>query len=114
MSSSPDITNIVVAGAGRMGRGISLSFAFSGFKVSLVDSEERPEPEFSVLQADVSLEVAKELQFLQRLQLVSSAQAQQIANRVTVVARADAEEVLGRADFVFEAVAEVLDIKQTT
>ena len=32
---------VAVVGAGRMGRGIALSFAFSGYRVNLFDSEER-------------------------------------------------------------------------
>lgn len=97
-----------------MGRGISLSFAFSGFDVSLVDSEERGSAEFAELVESVREEVDKELQFLQRLQLVNAEQARQIAGRVTAVARVEAAEILGSADFVFEAVAEVLEIKQAT
>jgi 3-hydroxybutyryl-CoA dehydrogenase len=97
-----------------MGRGISLSFAFSGHTVQLFDSEERGSAAFAELSESVHREIETELGFLQRLQLVSAEQAQKIATRITVVARAEAAEPLGQAHFVFEAVAEVLEVKQST
>jgi 3-hydroxybutyryl-CoA dehydrogenase len=97
-----------------MGRGISLSFAFSGYEVSLVDSEVRPAVEFAELAEEVRQEVDRELQFLQRLQLLNTTQAEDCAARVSVVARDDAADTLADADFVFEAVAEVLEVKQAT
>jgi 3-hydroxybutyryl-CoA dehydrogenase len=105
---------IAVVGAGRMGRGISLSFAFSGYAVQLCDSEERSAGDFSALAESVQQEIDTELDFLQQLQLVSPAQAGEIARRITVVSRPEAVQPLGDADFVFEAVAEVLDIKAST
>ena len=105
---------IAVVGAGRMGRGISLSFAFSGHTVQLFDSEERGSAAFLDLSESVHREIDTELGFMQRLQLVSAEQAQKIATRITVVARAEAAEPLGQAHFVFEAVAEVLEVKQST
>ncbi|MBE9539619.1 MAG: 3-hydroxybutyryl-CoA dehydrogenase [Proteobacteria bacterium] len=107
-------SRIAVVGAGRMGRGISLSFAFSGYTVQLFDSEERSAEAFAELTESVLEEIQTELVFLERLQLVTAAQAKKIATRISVVARSASAEHLGRADFVFEAVAEVLDIKQST
>ena len=114
MSDQVPTTPIAVVGAGRMGRGISLSFAFSGYPVHLFDSEEREAEAFATLAEAVAQEIDTELGFLQRLQLISSAQARKIAARVTVIARAEASASLREADFVFEAVAEVLEIKQST
>lgn len=107
-------TAIAVAGAGRMGRGIALSFAFAGYTVDLVDSEERPEPEFDLFSQSIQQEIESELGFLQQLNLVTDAQVKTIAARVNVVSRAEATSVLGKAEYLFEAVAEVLDIKRDT
>ena len=96
-----------------MGRGISLSFAFGGHPVHLIDSEERSAPAFTDVAESVAREIKTELGFLQRMQLVSSRQAKAMAVRVKVVPRNAAAGPLGRANFVFEAVAEVLDIKQS-
>ncbi len=97
-----------------MGRGISLSFAFSGYKVNLFDSEERDAAAFLELSAEVYADIRTELGLLQRLQLVREAQIEAIASRITVIARAEAGGTLRQSDFVFEAVAEVLEIKQST
>jgi 3-hydroxybutyryl-CoA dehydrogenase len=114
MTLDSQLSRIAVVGAGRMGRGISLSFAFSGYTVQLFDSEERNAEAFAELTESVLEEIQTELGFLERLQLVTAAQAKEIATRITVVARSASAEHLGQADFVFEAVAEVLDIKQST
>ncbi|MCB1678879.1 MAG: 3-hydroxybutyryl-CoA dehydrogenase [Halioglobus sp.] len=105
---------VAVVGAGRMGRGIALSFAFSGYRVNLFDSEERDAAAFGALSEAVRSEMRTELALLQRLQLVSKAQAAAIAGRITLVARAAAREPLRQSDFLFEAVTEVLDVKQST
>ena len=105
---------VAVVGAGRMGRGISLSFAYAGHEVKLFDSEERCTVDFVELSESVHREIETELGFMQRLQLISAEQAQKIGARITVVARAEAAEPLGQARIVFEAVAEILDVKQST
>ena len=114
MSDDIQPSRIAVVGAGRMGRGISLSFAFSGFPIHLVDSEERSPEAFTELAESIEQEIATELGFMQRLQIVSPEQAQNIADRIAIIARPAAANILGQTDFVFEAVAEVLDIKQAT
>ena len=114
MSKAVPARRIAVVGAGRMGRGISLSFAFSGYPVQLLDSEERSPEDFAELAESVSREMQTELQFLQGLQLVSSAQAEIIATRISVLPRSAAVQALVDVEFVFEAVAELLEVKQST
>lgn len=114
MSDDFRSSRVAVVGAGRMGRGISLAFAFSGISVHLVDSEERDAYDFTQLAESAAQEVETELGFMQHLQLVSQQQVQEIAARITVLSRPEAGEILKQADFVFEAVAEVLDVKQQT
>lgn len=114
MNSNNRSVRIAVIGAGRMGRGIALSFAFSGYQLHLCDSEERSDEAFSELADSVAREIETELKLLQRLQLVSAEQAQRIANRILVVARSASAVPLGQADFVFEAVAEILEVKRST
>jgi 3-hydroxybutyryl-CoA dehydrogenase len=97
-----------------MGKGISLSFAFGGYPVHLIDSEERSARAFTDVSQSVAREIKTELGFLQRLHLVSPGQAREMAARITVVPRNAAAGPLSRTDFVFEAVAEVLEIKQST
>jgi 3-hydroxybutyryl-CoA dehydrogenase len=105
---------IAVVGAGRMGRGISLSFAFSGYPVQLIDSEERSAADFAELADSVAREIETELEFLQRLSVVSTGQAERIAARIKLLPRSEAAAALVAVDFVFEAVAELLEVKQST
>jgi 3-hydroxybutyryl-CoA dehydrogenase len=114
MTSPSPAHRIAVVGAGRMGRGISLSFAFSGYPVQLFDSEERSAENFAELADSVAQEMETELQFLQRLSLVSAVQAETIAARIELLPRSAAAASLVDVDFVFEAVAERLEVKQST
>lgn len=105
---------ICVVGAGRMGRGIALSFAFGGYRVILCDSEERSAEDFAALAAELKEEVQRELSNLTQLQLLSDQQAAAVASRLELVSRPDASGPLSGADFVFEAVLELLEVKQAT
>lgn len=105
---------IAIAGAGRMGRGIALSFAYAGYPVALLDSEERSEGDFAELVTSVMSELAAELQFLQSVTVISAEQAAAIQQRVGVSPQSSGADILSAADFVFEAVTEVLEIKQST
>jgi 3-hydroxybutyryl-CoA dehydrogenase len=107
-------TCIAVVGAGRMGRGIAITFAYAGYPVSVVDSEQRSEQDFSDLSASVNEEIESELNFLKSVDLISDAQLVQMKNRVDVVSRDNSQNVLAKATFVFEAVSEIVDIKRST
>jgi 3-hydroxybutyryl-CoA dehydrogenase len=108
------LTNIAVVGAGRMGRGIAVSFAWAGYPVALVDSEERAPEAFAELAAATRGELLAECHSLASAGIVSPTVADEIAARVDVVARAESHDCLQAAQVVFEAVAEVLEIKQST
>ena len=107
-------SNIAVAGAGRMGRGIALSCAWAGYHVSLVDSEERTTDEFVETTATTAMELLRESHALADTGIISRAAADNITARIDIVSRAAGTAALRMADFVFEAVAEVPDIKQST
>ncbi len=104
--------NIAVVGAGRMGRGIALSFAWAGYAVALVDSEERAAEAFAETAATTVAELKREARSLADAGILTSVDV--IAARIDVVKRVDSGAVLQAADFVFEAVAEVLEIKRST
>lgn len=107
-------SNIAVVGAGRMGRGIALSFAWAGYAVTLIDSEERVPEAYDEVAATAIAELTSEARSLADAGILSYAAADEIAARIDVVARADSGAALQAADFVFEAVAEVLEIKRST
>ena len=105
---------IVVVGAGRMGRGIGLSFAWAGYAVALVDSERRTAEAFAEIATTTVAELKRESGSLADAGILTYAAADEIAARIDVVKRADSGAILQAADFVFEAVAEDLEIKRST
>ncbi len=106
--------NLSVVGVGRMGCGIALSFAYAGYDVSLVDSEERSQQDFATLVESTIPAIQADLDFLKGVKVIGESQAQAIFERIHFVSRVDANSCLGEADFVFEAVSEVVDIKRST
>lgn len=97
-----------------MGRGIALSFAWAGYAVALIDSEERTSGVFADAAATAAAELLRESRLLADAGVLTYAAADDMAARVEVVARSASGASLQDADFVFEAVAEVLDIKRST
>lgn len=106
------LENIAIIGIGRMGKGIALAFAYAGYPVDLVDSEERPAPAFDALAALTRDEIRAELRFLEDIGVITASDATTIGERIRTVGRAEAAGAVGAADFVFEAVVELLEIKQ--
>jgi len=51
--------NIACLGAGRMGRGIAVAFAYAGHTVTMIDVKARSVEEFAKLEADALGEVRK-------------------------------------------------------
>lgn len=109
--ASPE--NIVAVGAGRMGRGIAIVFAYAGHPVTLLDYKERPAADFAQLAQEAKAEIVETLTLLAEIGLFEGgATIDRIANRVRVVAKADAAAPLAEADIVFEGFPEVLDLKR--
>jgi 3-hydroxybutyryl-CoA dehydrogenase len=97
-----------------MGSGIALAMAYAGYLVALVDSEERPRNEFESLAASVLAGINEETDFLREAGLLTAGQASALGARIQVLPRNDESGVLQNASLVFEAVLEVLEIKQST
>lgn len=105
---------IAVVGAGRMGRGIALSFACAGYPVSLVDSELRNPVAATAATAAAAAELQAESRSLADTGLLSYAATDALAAQIKIFARTDGADVLRTADFIFEAVVEDLGIKRST
>jgi 3-hydroxybutyryl-CoA dehydrogenase len=103
---------IVSLGAGRMGRGIAVVFAYAGHPVTILDFKSRDAAAFERLKADALGEVRGTLTTLAKLGLFDETSVDQIAARVTVVPEAKAQDALSSADVIFEGVPEVLDLKR--
>lgn len=103
---------VACLGAGRMGRGIAVVFAYAGHQVSLVDFKPREAAAFAKLSAEALDEVRNVLRLLAQFGLFDEAAVDGIAARVSVVPEQGAQTALSSAGIIFEGVPEVLDLKR--
>lgn len=109
------MARFVAAGAGRMGRGIAVAFAYAGHPVALVDLRPRTPEALARLAQEVDAEIRGSLQGLAQLGVLGddpAAQVEAIARRVQFVGAAEAPAALADAELVFEGVPETLDAKR--
>jgi 3-hydroxybutyryl-CoA dehydrogenase len=103
---------IGVVGAGRMGRGIALSYIFGGLPVLLVDLKERSAQEREVLAASALEELRKDLGFLAGIGLMEGAEIDSVLARVSFSHARDDGRPLARCPVIYEAVPEVMEAKR--
>src|SRR5260370_7182506 len=103
---------IVSLGAGRMGRGIAVVFAYAGHPVTIVDFKPRVSEAFGKLAAEATADIRGTLASLAHCGLFDARKVDAIAARVTVVPEADAGAALSSAAVIFEGIPEVLDLKR--
>jgi 3-hydroxybutyryl-CoA dehydrogenase len=103
---------ITCLGAGRMGRGIAVAFAYAGHAVTMIDVKPRPAEQFAKLETDALDEVRKTLASLARFGLMNGADAETLLGRVKVVPAQHGGAALAEAGLVFEGVPEIVDLKR--
>jgi 3-hydroxybutyryl-CoA dehydrogenase len=103
---------IACLGAGRMGRGIAVAFAYAGHGVTMIDVKARSAEQFAVLRAEALDEVKKTLVSLSRFGLLQQADTEIVISRVSVVPSDESVAVLSGAGLIFEGVPEVVELKR--
>jgi 3-hydroxybutyryl-CoA dehydrogenase len=103
---------IACLGAGRMGRGIAVVFAYAGHDVAVIDFKPRIGRDFEHLAAGVQEEVRATLSSLASFGLFEERHVAAIAGRVTVVPTSAAPSALSSAAVIFEGVPEILELKR--
>ncbi|WP_418317647.1 3-hydroxybutyryl-CoA dehydrogenase [Piscinibacter sakaiensis] len=103
---------IACVGAGRMGRGIAIAFAYAGQPVALIDLKPRSDADWQRLSADAIGEITASLQALAKLGAVPADAVERIASRVSIVRNDDADAALAAAQTIFEGVPETLEAKR--
>jgi 3-hydroxybutyryl-CoA dehydrogenase len=103
---------IACLGAGRMGRGIAVAFAYAGHEVAIVDFKPRDAAAFAKINDEALQEVRNTLMSLSRFGLMSAAAVDTIMDRVRVLPEADAGPALRSAAVIFEGVPEVPAVKR--
>ena len=106
------MTRIAAVGAGRMGRGIAIAFAYAGHPVDLIDFKPRPAADYQRLADQAREEIRSSLQMLVELDAMPADALARVIDRITLVDEAGAHAALARADVVFEGVPETLDAKR--
>jgi 3-hydroxybutyryl-CoA dehydrogenase len=101
-----------VLGAGRMGRGIALSYIFAGIPVLMVDLKDRDEEARAALEASAMDEMSSDLQFLSRLGLLSEEDVGDTLSLVSFSYRDDPDNPLRKCRIVYEGVPEVMEAKR--
>src|SRR5258708_32721093 len=103
---------IACLGAGRMGRGIAVAFAYAGHDVSMIDVKARSVELFAALEAEALGEIKKTLASLARFGLLAENDADAVLARVSVAPAQNMAAALAGAGIVFEGVPEVVDLKR--
>jgi 3-hydroxybutyryl-CoA dehydrogenase len=103
---------IACLGAGRMGRGIAVVFAYAGHNVALVDFKARDDAAFKKLADEALGEVRNVLGTLASFGLFDAAHVDALMTRVSVVPESGAQAALSSAGIIFEGVPEVLGLKR--
>ena len=106
------MARFVAVGAGRMGRGIAIAFAYAGHRIALVDLRQRSAQAWQRLCDDVRGEIHASLDAMAQLGALQPAQVQAIAARVELVDAEGAPAALARAELVFECVPETMQAKR--
>ena len=110
---SSDRPAIACLGAGRMGRGIAVAFAYAGHDVTMIDIKVgRSTEQFGKLETEALDEVRKTLQSLTRFGLLKETEAETVIARVSVVPASGSVAALAAAGMVFEGVPEVVELKR--
>ena len=104
---------IACLGAGRMGRGIAVAFAYAGHPVAMIDVKAgRSVEQFTKLEAEALDEVRKTLGSLTRIGMLKEGDADIVISRVSVVRASASDAALADAGIIFEGVPEVVDLKR--
>jgi 3-hydroxybutyryl-CoA dehydrogenase len=113
MSAQLTLPRIAAVGAGRMGRGIALAFAYAGFDITLIDIKPRTADEAAALEQQSMADIGAILRMLSALGMFDPAHLDAILARIHFFAGAQGAQALAGADVLFEAVPEVLEAKRS-
>jgi len=103
---------IACLGAGRMGRGIAVAFAYAGHAVTMIDVKERAPEQFAQLESDALGEVKATLATMTKLGMLRDCEAEIVMSRVAVVPGRESGTALAQTGLVFEGVPEIVDLKR--
>lgn len=108
----PSNKKVAIVGAGRMGRGIALSFIIQGYTVYLIDIKERTKDEFNKLVDQSAQEIKQQTNLLSETNIISEKAKSTLIDHVHISHLEDDSDEWEQANVLFEAVPEILDVKE--
>lgn len=106
------MARFAAVGAGRMGRGIAIAFAYAGHRIALIDLRRRSPDAWQRLCDEARGEIDASLKVLAQLGAFEPQQVEAIAARVELVDADGAAAALAAAELVFEGVPETMEAKR--
>jgi 3-hydroxybutyryl-CoA dehydrogenase len=106
------VARFAAAGAGRMGRGIAIAFAWAGHRIALVDLRQRTPEAAARLRDEAFGEIRASLAGLTDLGALPAEQIDTIVRRIDWVDGDAVPGALAQAELVFEGVPETLEAKR--
>ena len=104
---------IAAVGAGRMGRGMAIAFAYAGHPVDLIDAKPRGDAEYATLKTAALNELENTLNMMAGFGMLDAREVPTVLTRITLAPLTDAAAPLTQADVIFEGVPETLAAKET-
>lgn len=103
---------IAAIGAGRMGRGIAIAFAYAGHPVRLIDLKDRSPEDFEALADAARSEIASTLDMMAGFGMLEADESARAAERVSFHPQAGCPDALSGTSVIFEGVPETLEAKK--
>ncbi|MFK7754155.1 MAG: 3-hydroxybutyryl-CoA dehydrogenase [Sedimentitalea sp.] len=102
---------IAAVGAGRMGRGMAIAFAYSGHDVLLLDAKDRPRDAFETLKSNALSDIRSTLAMLASFGMLDDTHIETVLARISIAPLTEADK-LAQAQVIFEGVPELLGPKE--
>lgn len=107
------MNTIAAVGIGRMGRGIAISFAFSGHPVQLIDLKKRDKTDFTKLINEAHRDIDNTLSMFEKFKILTQSEKEKILHRISFHSLQESKNILKNIDVVFEGVPETIEAKKS-
>ena len=103
---------VAAVGAGRMGRGMAVAFAYAGQPVAMIDAKPRSNADFERLKAEAEAELKATFSMLAGFGLLSEPEVESYCARISIYPLSGCADPIANAEVIFEGVPETLDAKR--
>ena len=76
--------NIIIAGCGRMGQGIAITYALAGYQIQLIDMKERNSKNFNLLLDQTITKLNSTLNILYNIKLIKKVHIKKIIKNISI------------------------------